>query len=176
MPGDLFLFLSLPSPPIKLSDFSDLTVAFIVITCISLNVFSRNFVIQCFRLCVAGKGGGDKISNKENIKMEVSIKEKVQQLMDLTHLPEDQVCWALHESDNDMNTAMNLLYEENAPHVSFPFLGPLVNWHGGSIKVKNCYSKLLNIGINKTLNLSNFNTVCFGNAVLEEKIYDVIGA
>uniref|UniRef100_A0AAR5QK45 UBA domain-containing protein n=1 Tax=Dendroctonus ponderosae TaxID=77166 RepID=A0AAR5QK45_DENPD len=63
-----------------------------------------------------GKGGGDKVSNKENIKMEVSIKEKVQQLMDLTHFPEDQVCWALHESDNDMNTAMNFLYEENAPH------------------------------------------------------------
>lgn len=63
---------------------------------------------------LSGKGGGDKIHNKENTSKneELSIKEKVKQLMELTCRSEDEVCLALHESDNDINMAINFLYEE----------------------------------------------------------------
>lgn len=61
-----------------------------------------------------GKGGGDKTHNKENTPKieELGIKDKVKQLMDLTCRSEDEVCLALHESNNDMTMAINLLYEE----------------------------------------------------------------
>ncbi|XP_066154754.1 protein lingerer isoform X1 [Euwallacea fornicatus] len=61
-----------------------------------------------------GKSGGEKVHNKENAMKteELGIKDKVKQLMDLTCRSEDEVCLALHESNNDMNMAINLLYEE----------------------------------------------------------------
>ncbi|XP_050299460.1 protein lingerer isoform X2 [Anthonomus grandis grandis] len=60
------------------------------------------------------KGGGDKIHKETQLSKndELSIKEKVRQLMDLTRRTEDEVCLALHENDNDLNLAINFLFEE----------------------------------------------------------------
>ncbi|XP_060534377.1 protein lingerer isoform X2 [Cylas formicarius] len=60
------------------------------------------------------KGTSDKFHNKEaNSKNEeLSIREKVKQLIEMTQRSEEEVCLALHESDNDINGAINMLFEE----------------------------------------------------------------
>ncbi|XP_030759444.1 protein lingerer isoform X1 [Sitophilus oryzae] len=62
-----------------------------------------------------GKGGGDKVHKEQSSKNEeLSMKEKVKQLIELTNRSEEEVCLALHESNNDINIAINMLYEEMA--------------------------------------------------------------
>lgn len=45
------------------------------------------------------------------------MKEKVRQLIEMSQRSEEEVCLALHESDFDVNVAINMLLE-NTGHVS----------------------------------------------------------
>ncbi|KAJ8926036.1 hypothetical protein NQ315_009891 [Exocentrus adspersus] len=60
-----------------------------------------------------GKGSGDKQQHRDtNSKGEdPSIKDKVKQLIEMSQRSEEEVCLALHECDNDINLASNMLFE-----------------------------------------------------------------
>ncbi|XP_044747574.1 protein lingerer isoform X3 [Coccinella septempunctata] len=57
-----------------------------------------------------GKASGDKIMMKENPKSE-DLKSKVQRLIEMTQRSEEEVCLALHDCNNDLQQAVNMLYE-----------------------------------------------------------------
>ncbi|XP_018562921.1 protein lingerer isoform X3 [Anoplophora glabripennis] len=61
----------------------------------------------------SGKGSGEKQQHRDaNSKGEdPSIKDKVKQLIEMSHRSEEEVCLALHECDNDINLASNMLFE-----------------------------------------------------------------
>ncbi|KAF7284481.1 hypothetical protein GWI33_022074 [Rhynchophorus ferrugineus] len=63
-----------------------------------------------------GKGGGDKLHNKEqNSKNDdVTMRDKVKQVIEMTCRSEEEVCLALHESNNDVSEAVNMLFEDIA--------------------------------------------------------------
>lgn len=65
-----------------------------------------------------GKGLDKQQSNSAFAKSEdPQMKEKVRQLIEMSQRSEEEVCLALHESDFDVNVAINMLLE-NTGHVS----------------------------------------------------------
>ncbi|CAH0550562.1 unnamed protein product [Brassicogethes aeneus] len=60
-----------------------------------------------------GKGSGDKQQRDTSTKSEdISMSDKVKLLIDLSSKTEDEVCLALHDCDNDMQQAINMLLED----------------------------------------------------------------
>ncbi|XP_056647159.1 protein lingerer isoform X2 [Diorhabda sublineata] len=60
-----------------------------------------------------GKGTDKQQQRDANSKNEdPSMKDKVKQLIEMSHRSEEEVCLALHECDNDVNLASNMLFEE----------------------------------------------------------------
>ncbi|KAG5861359.1 hypothetical protein JTB14_024746 [Gonioctena quinquepunctata] len=71
----------------------------------------------------SGKGGEKQQHRDANAKSEdPSIKDKVKTLMDMTQRSEDEVCYALHECDFDLNQATNMLFETISVVSSFFFM------------------------------------------------------
>lgn len=72
---------------------------------------------------ILGKGSSEKQQHRDaNSKGEdPSIKDKVKQLIEMSHRSEEEVCLALHECDNDINLASNMLFE-NMSTVSIPIV------------------------------------------------------
>lgn len=64
-------------------------------------------------------GGGD--SARSKVSDEPGIKEKVRMIMDMTQRSEAEVCSALHDCDNDMELAANMLLENNTDGVNYYF-------------------------------------------------------
>ncbi|KAL3285848.1 hypothetical protein HHI36_000368 [Cryptolaemus montrouzieri] len=58
-----------------------------------------------------GKSSGEKHVGKENVKSDEGLKRKVQDLIEMTQRSEEEVCLALHECNNDVQQAANMLYE-----------------------------------------------------------------
>lgn len=63
-------------------------------------------------------GGGDSVRAKND---DPSIKDKVKLIMDMTQRSEAEVCSALHDCDNDVEQAANMLFENNTSVVSLLF-------------------------------------------------------
>lgn len=42
------------------------------------------------------------------------MRDKVKQVIEMTHRSEEEVCLALHESNNDVSEAVNMLFEDIA--------------------------------------------------------------
>jgi hypothetical protein len=55
------------------------------------------------------------IDNRINNKEDVAWQERIKQVMDLTRRSEDEVIMALHDSDGDLNRAVNDLLEGVSP-------------------------------------------------------------
>nr|XP_022907308.1 protein lingerer isoform X1 [Onthophagus taurus]XP_022907309.1 protein lingerer isoform X1 [Onthophagus taurus]XP_022907310.1 protein lingerer isoform X1 [Onthophagus taurus]XP_022907311.1 protein lingerer isoform X1 [Onthophagus taurus]XP_022907312.1 protein lingerer isoform X2 [Onthophagus taurus] len=56
-----------------------------------------------------GGGGGDSARSKSE---DPTMRDKVKQVMEFTQKTEEDVCMALHECDNDMHAAMNMLLDD----------------------------------------------------------------
>lgn len=70
-----------------------------------------------FCICYLGKNAADKqINTGDHIKSksdDPSIKEKVRVIMEMTHRSEAEVCSALHDCDNDVERAADMILENN---------------------------------------------------------------
>lgn len=65
----------------------------------------------------AGKSSTDKqqsggAGDTARAKDDPSIKEKVRQIVDMTHKSEEEALYALHDCDHDVQSAINILYEK----------------------------------------------------------------
>lgn len=75
----------------------------------------------CTNSSISGKGSGDKQQKDKTSKSEdSSLNDKVKLLIEMTQRSEDEVCLALHECDNDVHLAAEILIErEGTVSVTF---------------------------------------------------------
>lgn len=67
---------------------------------------------------ILGKASGDKQQNpgSDHFRSKSDdplIKEKVKQVIEMTHRDENEVCLVLHECEYDVELAVNMLFESN---------------------------------------------------------------
>lgn len=116
------------------------------------NSLSKTF-FSVLMWIILGKGSGEKQQHRDaNSKGEdPSIKDKVKQLIEMSHRSEEEVCLALHECDNDINLASNMLFENMSTvsillpitDIFYFFTHYLIFFFCITLIIKNFYYELL---------------------------------